>query len=798
MHKWLLGRSALAGIALFVVAGSVSTGVAQTSEERWTCDGVSMTAAEIAAARDVPLDRLPILAAFRDLSPEDICNMPAAKLKRALYKVAHPAPDHPSEAVAWRALRLKDDKGRIPVDGATRALEQAQALPNPAKPAFSQENGLATPQQISATSWTNIGPGNVGGRIRSIVFDPTDGKKIWVGSVGGGLWKTVNGGASWSSVSTFLANMAISSIVIDPVRPNVMYAGTGEGFYNGDGIRGAGILKSIDGGAKWSRLAVTANANFLYVNRLAVSPNGAILLAATRTGIFRSPDHGKTWTRALAGEIYDIRFDPKNSKAAIAATGSGQAFLSKNGGISWTAATGFPAGSGRIELSYAPSNGSIVYASVDRNNGELWKSVDGGASYSLKSTGRTYLGDQGWYANALWVSPKNPNLVIVGGLDLWRSTNGGATFTQISQWWSSPKSAHADHHVIAAPPEFDGTTNNTVYFGNDGGIYKAANVTTVAKVSGWQELNNQFGVTQFYSVAVNPTTGEAIAGAQDNGTQFYKPSTGSEKWTTPFGGDGGVSAADPTDVNYFYGEYTNLQIHRSTDRGVSADYIWDGISDAGTCANFIAPFVLDPNLPTRMLAGGCQLWRSDNVKAAKPTWTSIKPNNGNEMISAIAVAPGHSNVVWVGYNNGDIFRTVNALAATPTWVRVGIHLPRRYVTRLTVSPTDANAVYASFGGYVRGNVWKTSNGGRSWVVRSGSGTSGLPAAPVYSLVVHPNNAAILYAGTEVGVVYSTDDGATWHNTRSGPSATSVDELVFSGTTLYAATHGRGVYKSETQ
>lgn len=802
VFEFLRRGPVIGSLAAVVVAGSLAVGLGGTTEERFDCDGVSMTAAQIAAKRNVPLDRLPILAAYRDLSPRDICIMPEGKLKRALYKVAHPAPDHPADAVAWRNLRQRDEQGVIPLDGATRALEHLQAMPDPIKPAFAVAEGGVAPQQISATSWTSIGPGNVGGRIRSIAIDPTNGQKIWAGSVGGGLWKTVNGGTTWTSVSSFLTNMAVSSIVFNRVTPAVMYAGTGEGFYNGDGLRGTGILKSTDGGVHWARTAATSTADFQYVNRLAISPNGTVLLAATRTGIFRSTDAGVTWTKTRSGETLDLRFHPTSNTAAVAGGRNGVALRSADGGVTWTAATGLPTASGfggRVELSYAPSNGAVVFASVDVNGGELYRSANGGASYTLKSTGKSYLGGQGWYANALWVSPKNPNLVMVGGLDLWRSANAGATLTQVSQWWSAPvSSAHADHHVIVAPPEFNGTTNTTVYFGNDGGIYKAANVASVALTTGWQELNNKFGITQFYSAAVNPTTNEVVGGTQDNGTLFYKPGTGSEAWTTTFGGDGGYSGADPIDPNYFYGEYVYLQIHRSTDRGVSASYIVDGLADADSCANFIAPFTLDPNLSTRMFAGGCRLWRSNDVKAATPSWTSIKPTNGNVPISAIAVAPGNSNIVWIGHNNGDVFKSVNALAATPTWTKVSTGLPGRYVNSIAISKVDANAVYVSLGGYVRGNVWKTANAGTTWTVKGGAGSTALPAAPVYSLVIHPNNAAILYAGTEVGVVYSEDDGATWHNNRSGPSATSVDQLLFAGTTLYAATHGRGIYKSATQ
>jgi hypothetical protein len=784
--------SFVAATGVVVVAGSLVVGMMGDRDGRWSCDGVSMTAAQIAAARDVPVGKLAALYEKRDLTPDDICNMPAAKLKRALYKIDHPAPDHPGEAAQWRALRQKDEAGRIPLGGVARGLAHAAAMPAPEAPSAD------APTQISRTNWTWLGPGNIGGRIRTIAFDPKNSNKIWIGAVAGGIWATTNGGSSWYTVGNFLANMAVTSIVLDPVTPSVMYAGTGEGMYNGDAARGAGILKSTNGGTNWAVLPSTTTADFQYVNRLALSPNGQVILAATRTGLFRSTDGGATWSKRLNAEVLDVRFHPTSNTAAVAGGRNSKAWRTTDGGVGWTAATGIGATSGfdgRVELTYARSSPWIVYASVDRNGGEVWKSTNGGASYILKSAGKGYLGDQGWYANTIWVSPLNPNLVVVGGLDLWRSTDGAATFTQISQWWSTPDSAHADHHFIASPPNFNGGSVRTVYFANDGGMYKAADVATVGKVTGWTELNNNLGVTQFYSAAINPTTQEVIGGTQDNGTLFFKPATGAQQWKETYGGDGGWSAADPKDPNYFYGEYVYLTLHRSADRGVSATEIWAGIDDANVCANFIAPFVLDPNNSQRLLAGGCSLWRTWSAKSSTPVWARIKPSNGDVPISAIAVAPSNSAVVYVGHNNGDVFRTSNSGATTPAWKKIITGLPQRYVTRITVSKTDPNVAYATFGGFTSPNVWKTTNGGTTWTAAAGSGTTSLPAVPVYSLVIHPTTPTTLYVGTEIGVFYSENGGSTWRTPSMGSAAVPVDELVFSGNVLYAATHGRGIFKS---
>ncbi|MBP7688710.1 MAG: proprotein convertase P-domain-containing protein [Thermoflexales bacterium] len=701
-----------------------------------------------------------------------------------------PRPDHPGEAVLFRRISLQDEKGDIPLDGLTRGVAQAKAMIQSA--ATGPSGG-----GISRMAWTWLGPGNIGGRIRSIVISPTNTNAMWIGSVSGGIWRTLDGGATWQVVDDFMANLAVSTLVLNPVTPSIMYAGTGEGFYNADGIRGAGVFKSSDGGTTWAQLASTADANWQYVNRLALSPNGATLLAATRSGTWRSIDAGLSWTQVITLETLDVNFDPTNHLKAVASGNFGRVWYSTNGGAAWTPASGITGG--RVELAHAPSAPSIVYASVNASSGSIYSSTNGGQSYALVSSGSNYLGTQGWYDNVIWVDPTNPNTLIVGGIDLWRSTNGGSTLTQISQWWNSPQSAHADHHVIVHDPNFNGITNTTVYFGNDGGIYRANNVYTVAGISGWEELNNNLGITQFYGAAGNNSSGVIIGGTQDNGTPRYIG--GTETWSTMFGGDGGYNAADPTNSNYFYGEYVYLRIHRSTNGGASSSYIYNGILDAqNSTANFIAPFILDPNDANRLLGGGIQLWRSNNVKATTPTWAGIKiSTTNNSPISAIAVAPGNSDLIWVGHNNGDVYSTTTGTVVTPTWTRADLgtpNLPGRQVTRITIDPANTQKVYVTFGGFSADNVWRTTNGGATWSDITGSGLTGLPDVPVRSLVINPNNSNWLYVGTEVGIFASDDGGTTWTVPQDGPANVSVDELFWlNSKTLIAATHGRGLYKA---
>ncbi len=742
----------------------------------------------------------------------------AAWPRHAQKKVHHP--DNPLAALEQRSAQQRDGFGHIPVNGLVRGQAQMKRL---------RADSRRAPSPITRGEWTWLGPGNIGGRVRSILVNPADPQVLWAGSVGGGIWKTTDGAASWRPLDDFMASLAVSSMVLDHANPDVLYAGTGEGFFPGnepfgDFQRGAGVFKSTDGGTTWNQVPATATADFSYVVRLAIHPGDPrILLAATKTGIFRTTDGGATWPMAYPQEMRDLRFNPVDGSHAVAGS-LGEALYSNDAGVTWRLAHGLPAArgpgtpdaggsvrgdpsSGRVELAYAKSSPNVVYASVDLSNGELYKSTDGGQNYVLVNRGANYFdagaGDQGDYDSAIWVDPTNPDIVIVGGINLFRSTDGGVTLTPISDWSQAPRSPHADQHVIVEHPGFDGVNQKTVYFGNDGGLYKTSDVYAASVP--WQVINNNFGVTQFYGGAGNASAGVIVAGAQDNGTLRYGGNP--QSWTEMNGGDGGFCAADPTDPNVYYGEYVFLTIARSNNGGRTARDIYSGISDAedGT-ALFIAPFILDPNQPTRMLAGGASLWRSEDVKTpAAPTWTRIKPpiggvaSQGGEYISAIAVAEGDPDSIWVGYDDGWVYRTTNGTSASPTWtlVPMGASQSGRYVTRITIDRRRHDVVYVTYGGFAPQGVIKSEDGGATWRPLTGTGAGVLPEVPVRSLVVSPNNPSWLYAGTEVGLFASEDAGATWRVPGEGPANVSVDELFWMKATLVAVTHGRGVFKQAT-
>ncbi len=706
--------------------------------------------------------------------------------------------DSPIQAARFRYQQRLSDDGAIPHNALLVAKAQRDAMP---------ASGAMD------STWTWAGPGNIGGRLRAVIIHPTQANTMWIGAAGGGIWKTTNGGSLWAPLDEFIPSLAISCMAIDPANPDVLFAGTGEGGFfetvqgssNTAAMRGAGIFKTTDGGATWNQIPSTAGPDWYAVNRIAIHPtNNQIMLAGTSTGIFRSTNGGTTWTQRTNTLAFDVSFNPNDPSKAVAGRHDLAPQYSLDGGITWLTATG--AIGHRQELRYAASDPNIVYAAVSAAGKiKIHKSTDGGQSYTLTTTG-TGINTYEAYNSVLWVDPTNPNTLVLGGVFLYRSTNSGGSFTQVFT------SVHADMHVITHHPAFNGTTNKTVFFGTDGGIYRTTDVYATSATS----LNNNVGVTQFYGGAVNNTSGVIIAGAQDNGTKRF---TGNpQAWTTSGGGDGGYCASDPTDPNFFYWESQNLAIVRSSNGGVSGTGISSGIGDAGgSNTNFIPYFMLDPNNPNRMLASGRRLWRTNAVKTGTPVWTSIKPTiepppltqpprepPGSHMvsyspwnISTIAVAEGNPDIIWVGYNVGQVWKTTNGTAATPTWTRLdnGVNpLPARWVARIVIDPANHSNVYVAFMGYNTGNVRRTTDGGATWTDASGSGPGALPAVPVSALAKHRTAPGRLYAGTDLGLFQTTNSGATWSPINPGVGLVAVDELVWKNdTTLMAVTHGRGVF-----
>jgi len=703
----------------------------------------------------------------------------------------------PGEAMRWRRLALVDEHGKIPPDAMTRAIAQKKKL-------ASTHHSF-----LQGDNWVPQGPNDFSGRSCCLVIDPNNPLTIWEGSAGGGIWKSLDGGTSWTAVGDGLPSLAVNTLVLDPNDQKTLYAGTGEGYFNYDAIGGGGVYKSTDGGITWTQLPGTVAWGWSHINRIAVAPGDSnlILVCQQYGGIFRSTDGGNTFSNPMwAQSGHAIAFCPTNTNRVIGTIQDydytnnvwyAATVVSNDAGITWTKSTG-PlnelVGFSRIETCPVVTDQNTVYASA--SDGNIYKSIDGGQSYVEVTTSGNSGAD--WYGNAIWVDPTNPNRIVVGGVSVYESTDGGQTLNQVGAGYIQTDEPHPDIHYFLASPGYDGVTNKVLYVCTDGGLYEASDITTANVDSGWLRRDQGATTSQYYSVAGDGPSGLVIGGLQDNGTQAN--AIGNPQANYIFGGDGGFVAIDPTNAQTMYGEYVDLELFRQNG-GVNgyAQWIYSGIADAGNNANFISPFILDPNQSQTLLAGGASLWRSTNAGASPPSWSAIR-GPGTSLISAIAVAKGNSDIIWVGQNDGFVVMTTNGTSANPTWTTISdttssAPLPARYVTRILIDPNQSNVVYITFGGFSSDNIWKSTNSGATWSPITGTGSAVLPQVPIRAIARRPGAPNVLYVGTEIGIFSTDDGGQTWTTSSDMPANVCVDELAYmnNSNTLLAGTHGRGIW-----
>ena len=728
--------------------------------------------------------------------------------------------------------------------------------PSRAQRAFARE--AAADRNLARWSW--LGPGNIGGRTRTLVIDPQQTQTMYTGGVSGGVWKTTDGGAAWRPTGDTLANIAINSLVMDPRDNTRLYAGTGEGYFRetvrGTGLplRGGGIFVSTDSGESWSILESTRNDDFHFVNDLFVSSvDTNRIYAATRTGVFRSSDRGQSWTRILAvnnsGGCLDLVARPRAESdylyASCGTLGQATVYRSIDAAVdgAWSAVLS-ETNMGRTSIAVAPSNPDVVYAlsasnvsapggfnqgllAVFRSNeagaAGTWQAVVRNTSIDRLSTllltnpiaaaevecdfsEQNQFVTMGWYCNTIAVDPTNPDRVWAAGVDLFRSDDGGATWGVASYWWANrttPSFVHADQHAIVFHPNFDGETNNTLFAANDGGIYKTdeasdevqRGITALCNPDigeiAWQQISGNLGITQFYHGAVFPNGREYIAGAQDNGTLLGRDDRGANGWTLIAGGDGSYLAINPVNPSTFYVSSQGAFILKTEDGGSTFKKATTGLMDEFL---FITPLMMDLGAPQVLWTGGRKLWRTDN---AGGNWTAASTTLGAGRVSAIAVSGPR---VLAGTSNGFIYRNANASSATPTTTWPGVQPREGFVSSITHHPYDANVVYATYAGFGGQHVWKSTNGGVSWAPLDGEGDGQIPDIPVHSLVVDPHRPERLFIGTDLGVMVSIDGGAHWMTEADGMPKAVTEWLVIAdapeGRSLYAFTHGRGVWRAK--
>ncbi|MBI4647288.1 MAG: hypothetical protein HY738_12045 [Bacteroidia bacterium] len=527
------------------------------------------------------------------------------------------------------------------------------------------------PAKSLSGNWSHLGPDEVPldfyggpsgvGRINCITFHPSDANIMWLGAPSGGLWKTTDGGNNWITTTDDLPSIGVSDIAVNPDNPDIIYIATGDG--DASDTYTAGVLKSSDGGATFTTTALNfTTSQGIIIRRLIINPDDTdILIAATNDGIYRTTDGGSSWDNVLLGHLKDIEFKPGAPGTVYVAEfsyyGGAQIFRSNNGGVTFSYITPFDpflSEVDRIELAVTTANPSVIYAlcsnSSDDGFHSLYKSSDSGNSWSLNITGSSInllgwessggdAGGQGWYDLSLAVSPTNENTVFVGGVNIWKSTDGGFSFNINAHWWGDGvEYVHADQHMLVY-----NTSTNVLFSCNDGGIYKTSNGGST-----WIDISSGIHILQIYRLGASATNESiVITGEQDNGSMKYNAPV----WNYILGGDGMECIVDYTDENIIYATYYYGAIQKSVDGGYWLDDISPGPEGA-----WITPYVMHPTNHNTLYAGYDEVYKT--IDGGVSWFTISSGMTGGENLRSLILAPSNPNYIYAATYDY-IWRTTN-------------------------------------------------------------------------------------------------------------------------------------------
>jgi photosystem II stability/assembly factor-like uncharacterized protein len=669
---------------------------------------------------------------------------------------------------------------------------------------------------FSGVTWTPDGPAPAAayygptpysGRATAIAVHPTDPNTVYLGTAAGGVWKTTDGGQTWTQLTDSQASLAIGAVAIDPNNPNTIFVGTGEPDFSADSYYGQGLLKSTDAGATWTliRTPFTSGDTAPDFTQIAVQPgNSNVVLAGNLAGLYRSADGGNTWAPVIAPGTYSgyagatsVMFDVKNSNVAYAGIGgyyigtSPVVMISKDAGQTWTSFAGtganaVPAGSAVIRTALAEdAAGKTLFAAFARSDygspGSLYSTSTAAASWTqLQSPGEGF----DWYRNALAVVPSNPAVIYASGGGLSESTDGGQTWAE-----NSGGTVYADQHAFAFSAD-----GSRMYLADDGGVFVTLNPSQAN--ASFTSLNTNINTMTFYPgfsiLAGQPNS--LLAGSQDHGLNLY---LGSLSWPngeqSGYCGDGGSVYVDPQG-NYAYahcqGGAANWAANSTADASTAS---WvaaqSGISTSDRWP-WVADIKGDQQTMSTVYTVTNRLYQSTNNAAS---WTAISGDltANNSDISTVGISPSDSNTIYTGAGDGVVSVTTNALAgAGATWTTLS-GLPNRYISKIVVQPDSPKDVYLTVSGFDSGHVFHSIDGGGSWADISGD----LPNTPVDSILVDPDLLNTIYVATDTGVYVSQNGGTNWTPLGQGlPNVVVQDILMYEPTrTLRVITHGRGAW-----
>ncbi len=623
-------------------------------------------------------------------------------------------------------------------------------------------------QILKLPKWTPLGPfdavgGTNAGRVNAIAFDPANAKVIYIGAADGGVWKSPDSGATWTTLTDSLPTLSIGDIAIDPTAPATIYIATGDAFGYGNpfwgGTYSIGVWKTTNGGTTWAPTGLTLQVGQTRtIRRLAMHPtNPKILLAATSAGLFRTTDAGISWASIWNTSTFDVEFNPKDGNIVYATTSVVQ--KSTNAGASFVALKATCPGT-RYNIEVAKSNPNTLYTLC--TNAAVQKSTDAGTTWSTTAASGVTL--YGYYDNILAVSPADPNIVIVAGFNMKKTTNGGTS------WANVPVAGHVDNHCLQFAPG----SSTTIFSGNDGGLFRTTNGGT-----SWTSLNKGLAITQFYRLGLSKiTAGLMVAGAQDNGNM--KLNAGA--WTNTTNADGMGGFIDFSNNNNVYAAIQYGSLYRSTNGGST----WTSINTPAGGA-WVSPFLQSPTVANTIYAGTDKAYRSTNQGTA---WTAISAALGG--VAQLTILKVHLKADFLLAGDGDkLYRSTNG---GMTWTDITGTLPvgANYLTDAVMNDNDPQMIWVTFSGYNAGQkVYKTTNGGATWTNLSGT----LPNIPVNCVVYENKTRNPIYVGTDAGVYYIKEGMKDFVPYKLGLPNVIVDELEihYGSKRLVAATYGRGIW-----
>lgn len=684
---------------------------------------------------------------------------------------------------------------------------------------------LYTNNKSRAGNWTEVGPlskptgYDAGvGRVDFVKFDPLNSDIMYVSTPDGGLWKTTNGNdllPTWSTHNDFLSVIGCSDLAIHPTDTKIMYLATGSWESDKKSI---GVLKTTNGGASWEPTSLVFAISDQYViRRLIMDPNDPlVMMAATDGGVYRTTDGWDTYTitdLSYSYNIHDIKYRPTSQKTVYASgkssSNSDIFWKSSDRGVTWSAvSSGLPVAdsTSRTILATTAADTNYVYLIAGNTQGGyngLYRSTDGGTTFSTRSTSPNILNSnvpptdnkgQATHDLAIVVSPTNKDSLVVGGINQYRSTDGGATWTILTYWsgtdplnpGGTPGIApylHADVQSICYYPG----SSSILYTTCDGGISRSYDNGET-----WEDISNNLRIAQQTNVGIAADDGIMITGLQDIGNLKNTGGT----WTYIGGGDGESTFVDQSNSNNIVISDPNGDHSFSDNAGTDQATLNGNGLPPGT--EFFSPIIQDPNSSTTCYAGGRDsLYKSTNYQDAfddDHTWSPIGKPSGSGSVLRFVVAPSSSNTIYA-IKSDAVSKTTNG---GTTWTDITGTLNTDVMfSNIAISNTDANKVWVTYSGYESGDkVYKTINGGTTW---TDVNSAGLPNLPINTIVYRNGDIDdAIYIGADIGIYYMDNTSTTWvpyHNDLANTNVTDID-IYYPTLKLRASTYGRGLWESD--